>query len=79
MPKRNRKKVHHSRYLTINNEELEVNASNKFGVFVPILERMFEQLDICFRIHKRVHVALFILQHRETSQDNKVLGSFSML
>ena len=30
MPKRNRKKIHHSRYLTINNEEIEVNASNKF-------------------------------------------------
>jgi hypothetical protein len=76
MPKRNRKKVHHSRYLTINNEEIEVNASNKFGVFVPILERMFGQLDISFRIHKRVHVVLFILQHRETSQDNKDISKF---
>ena len=76
MPKRNRKKVHHSRYLTINNEEIEVNASNKFGVFVPILERVFGQLDISFRIHKRVHVVLFILQHRETSQDNKDISKF---
>ena len=62
--------------LTINNEEIEVNASNKFGVFVPILERMFGQLDISFRIHKRVHVVLFILQHRETSQDNKDISKF---
>ena len=76
MPKRNRKKVHYSRYLTINNEELEINASNKFGVFIPILERMFGQLDASFRIHKRVHVVLFILQHRETSQDNKDISKF---
>ena len=79
MPKRNRKKVHYSRYLTINNEELEINASNKFGVFIPILERMFGQLDASFRIHKRVHVVLFILQHRETSQDNKDISKFSAL
>ena len=76
MPKRNRKKEHFSRLLTINNEELEVNASHKFGVYVEIIEKMVEQLDACYRIHKRVHVVLFILQHREASQDNKDISRF---
>ena len=78
MPKRNRKKVHYSRYLTINNEELEVNADYQkgYGVYVEIIQRIVEQLDACFRIHKRVHVVLFILQHRETSQDNKDISKF---
>jgi hypothetical protein len=76
MPKRNRKKQHFSRYLTINNEELEINASSEFGVYVEIMEKIVEQLDACYRIHKRVCVILFILQHRETSQNNDDISRF---
>ena len=78
MPKRNRKKVHYSRYLTINNEELEVNADYQkgYGVYVEIIQKIVEQLDACYRIHKRVCVIIFILHHRETSQDNKDISRF---
>jgi hypothetical protein len=76
MPKTNRKKKSFSRYLTIKNEEIEINASKNFGVYPLIMERIVEQLDACFRIHKRVFVVLFILQHRETSQDNKDISKF---
>ena len=76
MPKRNRKKEHKSRYLTINNEKLEVNASNGGGVYVEIMKTIVDQLDATFRRYKRVHVVLFILQHRETSQDNKDVSKF---
>ena len=77
MPKRNRKKEHYSRYLKLKTgEEIEINASSDGGVYVEIMEKIVEQLDASFRIHKRVHVVLFILQHRETSQDNKDISKF---
>ena len=76
MTKRNRKKEHYSSFITINNEQLEINSNEEYGVYPIIIEKMVEQLDICISIHKRVFVVMFILQHRETSQDNKDISKF---
>ena len=62
--------------IIIKGEELRINAKKIYGVYPIIIEKMVEQLDICIAIHKRVFVVLFILQHRETSQDNKDISKF---
>ena len=73
---KNRKTEFFKPLITINGEELRINASEEHGVYRNIVEKMVEQLDICIAIHKRVFVVLFILQHRETSQDNKDISKF---
>ena len=73
---KNRKTEFFKPLITINGEELRINASEEHGVYRNIVEKMIEQLDICIAIHKRVFVVLFILQHRETSQDNKDISKF---
>ena len=73
---KNRKTEFFKPLITINGEELRINASEEHGVYRNIVEKMVEQLDICIAIHKRVFVVLFILQHRETCQDNKDISKF---
>jgi hypothetical protein len=76
MPKRNRKKEHYDSFLTINNEQLEINSTDTLGVYPIIIEKMVEQLDICITIHKRVLVVRFDLHLREYSDDNHIISTF---
>jgi len=76
MLKQNRKKEHYGSFLTINNEQLEINSSNIYGVYPVIINKMVEQLDLCIAKHKRVFVLRFDLHLNEYSDDNKEISKF---
>ena len=76
MPNNNRKKEHYGSFLTIKNEQLEINSSNIYGVYPDIIIKMVEQLDLCIAKHKRVFVLRFDLHLDEYSDDNKEISNF---
>jgi uncharacterized protein YycO len=76
MPNNNRKKEHYGSFLTINNEQLEINSSDEYGVYPDIIIKMVEQLDLCIAKHKRVFVLRFDLHLDEYSDDNKEISKF---
>ena len=71
-----RKTKHFNENLRINGELLGVNAGGKYGVYVEIIQRFVEQLDIAISIHKRLLVHRVDLHTTYYSPNNKIISRF---
>lgn len=58
----------------LNGETLSINANNKYGCFVEILEAIQQQLDAMLSYHCKVLVLRFDL-HTDEYQSNNALIS----
>ena len=74
--KQDRKTKYFKEYLEINNEKLKINAGVDKGIYLEILKKLIEQLDIAYSIHKRVLVVRFDLHLRHYTPNNEVISKF---
>ena len=71
-----RKTKHFKPYIEINDELHKVNAGAKKGIYKEIIARFIDQLDIAFKVHKRLLVHRVDLHLNKFSSDNKVISTF---
>jgi len=53
-----------------------VNSGEGKGIIKEILEKLIEQLQISYEIHRRLHVLRFDLRQENYSDDNKTISRF---
>jgi len=76
MTRRNRKREHYGSSININGEELNINSSEKYGVYPIIIEKFVIELDKMINKYKRVFVLRFDLHLDNYSDDNKEVSEF---
>ena len=74
--KQDRKTKYFKDYLELNNEQLKINAGEDKGIYLEILTRIINQLDIAYSIHKRLLVVRFDLHLKHYTPDNEVISKF---
>jgi len=74
--KQDRKTKYFKDYLELNNERLKINAGVGKGIYLKILTRIINQLDIAYSIHKRLLVVRFDLHLRHYTPNNEVISKF---
>ncbi|QKQ24726.1 hypothetical protein HUE58_06495 [Candidatus Ruthia endofausta] len=72
----NRKTKYFKEYLEINNEQLKINAGVGKGIYLNILNRVINQLDIAYSIHKRLLVVRFDLHLKNYTPNNTAMFRF---
>ena len=71
-----RKTKYFKEYLELNNQQLKVNAGGGKGVYLDILIKMINQLDVAYSIHKRLLVLRIDLHTTYYSPNNKIISKF---
>jgi len=74
--KQDRKTKYFKDYLELNNEQLKINSSADKGIYLEILTRIINQLDIAYLIHKRLLVVRFDLHLNDYTPNNEVISKF---
>ena len=74
--KQDRKTKYFKDYLELNNEQLKINAGVDKGIYLEILTRIINQLDIAYSIHKRILVVRFDLHLNHYTSNNEVISKF---
>ena len=74
--KQDRKTKYFKDYLELDNEQLKINAGEGKGIYLEILTRIINQLDISYSIHKRLLVVRFDLHLRHYTPNNEVISKF---
>lgn len=74
--KQDRKTKYFSNYLEINNEKIEINNNQNKGVYLEIINRLIQQLDISYSLHKRVLVVRIDLHLEQYTPKNEVISKF---
>jgi len=70
------KRVINTPSIVLAGQELEINASPKYGCYVEILERMKQQIDAMLSYHSRVIMVRVDLHIEDYQPDNTVVSSF---
>lgn len=73
---KNRKEVSTSNMITHNGIEYQINNAATYGVYLNILNRALDQLDVCISKWKRVFVIRFDLHQKYHAPDNKMVSKF---
>jgi len=71
-----RKTKYFENYLELNNQQLKINAGAGKGIYLNILNRVINQLDIAYSIHKRLLVLRFDLHLKNYTPNNTVMSRF---
>lgn len=74
--KQDRKTKYFKDYLELDNERLKINAGEGKGIYLEILTRIINQLDMAYSIHKRLLVVRFDLHLRHYTSNNEVISKF---
>lgn len=74
--KQDRKTKYFKDYLALDNEQLKINAGVDKGIYLEILTRIINQLDIAYSIHKRLLVFRFDLHLRHYTPNSEILSRF---
>ena len=74
--KQDRKTKYFKDYLELDNEKLKINAGVGKGIYLEILTRIINQLDIAYSIHKRILVVRFDLHLNHYTANNEVISKF---
>jgi len=74
--KQDRKTKYFKDYLELDNEKLKINAGVDKGIYLEILTRIINQLDIAYSIHKRLLVVRFDLHLNHYTPNSEILSRF---
>ena len=73
---KNRKTVSYSGQIVINEKTYKVNAKEKQGIYLSIMHKAIEQLEICQEKWSRVLVIRFDLHQKDPIKDNHKVSNF---
>ena len=71
-----RKTIVYESSFRFKDETFVVNSGEGKGIIKEILEKLIEQLQISYEIHRRLHVLRFDLRQKNYSDDNQTISRF---
>lgn len=72
----NRKEVSITSMVAHNGIEYQINNAPTYGVYLKILHKTLDQLEVCINKWKRVFMIRFDLHQKQYTPDNKMLSRF---